>query len=203
MAQMHGDNAMAGNANNGNANNGGRHGNRWRMAAWSIVAILLLLPYVAMLFTDEMDWTMSDFIFAAVIVLGTGLTFELVTRKSSDTAYRAAVAVALGTAFLLIWVNAAVGIIGDEDNNANFIYLGVLLIGIIGAIVARLQPHGMALTLFAMAIALVLVAVVAIAAGWAPLLQTVGLTLFFGAPFTASALLFQKAARGEASQGAH
>ena len=38
-------------------------------------------------------------------------------RKTGDAAYRTAVGVALAAAFLLIWVNGAVGIIGSENND--------------------------------------------------------------------------------------
>ena len=39
----------------------------WRIIGWSIPATLLLLPLVAMRFTDEVNWTFSDFVFAAVL----------------------------------------------------------------------------------------------------------------------------------------
>jgi len=40
-------------------------------------------------------------------------------------------------------------------------YIGVLAVGIIGALIARFQPHGMARALFATALAQMLVAVIA------------------------------------------
>lgn len=58
---------------------------------------------------------------------------------------------ALAAAFILIWVNLAVGIIGDEGNSANLMYVGVLAAGIIRAIITRGQPPGMARTLSVMA----------------------------------------------------
>jgi hypothetical protein len=76
-------------------------------------------------------------------------------------AYRSIVGVALAAAFLLVWVNLAVGIIGTEDYLANVMYVGVLAVGIIGAIIARFRPHGMARALFATALAQALVAVIA------------------------------------------
>ena len=85
---------------------------------------------------------------------------------TGNSAYRAAVGVALAAAFILVWVNLAVGIIGSEDNPANVMYGGVLAVGIIGAIIARFQPHGMARALVATALAQALVAVIALIAGW-------------------------------------
>ena len=69
---------------------------------------------------------------------------------------------ALAAAFILIWVNLAVGIIGDEGNSANLMYVGVLAAGIIRAIITRGQPRGMAGTLSVMAFAHALVPVIAL-----------------------------------------
>ncbi|MDH3469138.1 MAG: hypothetical protein OES26_25195, partial [Gammaproteobacteria bacterium] len=98
-------------------------------------ALILLLPLIAMRFTDEVVWDLADFAVAGVLLLGAGLTFELIARKAGSFAYRAAVAIAVAAALLLIWVNLAVGIIGNEGNPANLMYLGVLAVGIAGAVV--------------------------------------------------------------------
>ena len=57
-----------------------------------------------------------------------------------NTAYRCAFSMAVATAFLLLWLNAAVGVIGNENDDANPIILGVLAVGVIGTLMARLQP---------------------------------------------------------------
>jgi hypothetical protein len=202
MAGKHGDKTMAGNAEN----RGGRRGSRWRIAAWSVAALILLLPLVAMQISDEVNWAPADFAVAGALLFGTGITYELVTRRTGNIAYRSAVGVALAAAFILIWVNLAVGFIGSEDELANLMYGGVLVVGIIGAIFARLQPDGMARALLATAFAQALVAVVALAAGlgstgqsWP--LDILALTGFFVALFVGSALLFRKAARELAPAG--
>jgi hypothetical protein len=99
------------------------------------------------------NWTETDFAFAGALIVGTGVTFELAARMTNNNAYRAAVGVALAAAFLLIWINAAVGIIGSEDNPANLMYGGVLAVGTIGAVIARFEPDGMARALFVIALA--------------------------------------------------
>lgn len=68
-----------------------------------ITGFLLLIPLVAMQFTDEVAWTLSDFVVAGILLFGTGLTYKLVTRKSDETVYRVAVGLALATGFFLIW----------------------------------------------------------------------------------------------------
>ena len=77
--------------------NGGTAGVRvpWRFLGWGGAVALLLLPLIAMQFTHEVNWTLSDFIFAGVIVAIVGGTFELAVRASGNWAYRAAVALAL------------------------------------------------------------------------------------------------------------
>ena len=81
--------------------------------------IILLLPLIAMQYTDEVVWDLADFVVAGVLLFGTGLAYELMARKGGTVAYRAAVGIALATVFLLVWVNGAVGIIGSENNDAN------------------------------------------------------------------------------------
>lgn len=152
-------------------------------------ALILLLPLIAMRFTDEVVWDPADFAVAGVLLIGAGLTFELIARKAGNFAYRAAVCIAVTAALLLVWVNLAVGIIGNEGNPANLMYLGVLAVGIVGAVVARFQSYGMARALLAMALAQVLIAVIALITG---LGQTFVMTGFFIALWLTSAWLFRK-----------
>jgi len=77
-----------------------------------ISAILLLLPLIAMQFTDEVNWTLFDFVVAGALLLGTGLMCELVIRKINKIKYRIAICVALLVVLLLIWAELAVGIFG-------------------------------------------------------------------------------------------
>ena len=51
----------------------------------TVVAIILLIPLIAMQFTNEVDWTPIDFVVAGVLLLGTGLIFDLVIRKIKNT----------------------------------------------------------------------------------------------------------------------
>ena len=126
-------------------------------------ALLLLVPLVAMQFTDEVVWGLGDFVIMGALLFGTGFAYELITRKAGSTAYRAATGVALVAGLVLAWVNAAVGLL--EHAFPNLIYLGVLAIGITGAVVTRLKPLGMARTLFAMALAHAVVAIIAVMIG--------------------------------------
>jgi len=74
--------------------------------------LLLLLPLIAMQFTEEVNWTLFDFVVAGVLLIGTGLLCELALRKISKIRYRILIIAALLLAMLLIWVELAVGIFG-------------------------------------------------------------------------------------------
>jgi hypothetical protein len=165
-------------------------------------AFILLLPLVAMQITDEVVWNLADFAVAGVVLVGTGLTYALIARKAGNIAYRAAVGVAIATTLILLWMMGAVGVIGEDGDRADLMYLGVLAVGIIGAVIARLQPHGMARALLATALAQALVAVIALIAGkhQAPISsvwEILGLNGFFVALFIGSAWLFRHAARNQ------
>ncbi len=161
-----------------------------RLAA--ITAAFLTVPFVAMRFSDEVNWSPFDFIVAGTLVFGTGLAFEVIVKRMRGNTYRLAVGLALATGFLLIWVNLAVGIIGSDDNSANALYLGVLAIGGVGAAISRLHPNGMARTMFATGVAQILVPLVALLIFRPPVQGDDAVTELIGVLFlnTAFALLF-------------
>jgi hypothetical protein len=165
--------------------------NPWRLAGWGAAAALWLAPWVAMQFTPEVDWGPADFAFAFVLLAVVGVACELAVRRTANRFYRAAAAMALATASILVWANAAVGIIGNEDNPANRMYWVVLAVGLLGAVAARWRPRGMAWALVATAMAQALVAGIAQLAGWG---RAWPITLFFAALWLASAWLFRQAA---------
>ncbi len=76
------------------------------------VAILLLIPFIAMQFTEEVQWTLSDFVVAGVLLLGTGLLCELAIREIKSVKYRIVACSVLVVGLLLIWAEMAVGIFG-------------------------------------------------------------------------------------------
>lgn len=164
--------------------------NGWRIARWTAVAGLLLLPAIAMRFTAEVNWTASDFVFAAILIGGTTLLYEIAVLTCASFAYRGGVALALAASFLLIWINAAVGIIGDEDNPANLMFAAPLTIAFLGALLSRFRPRGMAWTMGAAGAAQIAIGIVALTMG--ALIPFV--TLVFTALWLTAAALFRRAA---------
>lgn len=76
------------------------------------VGVLLLVPYIAMKFTNEVKWNWFDFVVAGVLLLGTGLAIELVLRMVKKFQYRVAICAAILLALFVIWAELAVGLIG-------------------------------------------------------------------------------------------
>ena len=170
----------------------------WRPLGWGAAAALLILPFVAMQVTREVSWTASDFIAFGVMLLAVGLPLELVARASSNWYYRGAAALALLGAFLTVWANLAVGIVGSEHNSANLLFFAALLVGIVGTILVRGKANGMALVMVATAAALSVAFVIAVSGPTdEPFVphgpELIG-TAVFAALFLASAALFRKAA---------
>jgi bacteriorhodopsin len=77
------------------------------------VLILLSIPLIAMQFTDEVNWTIMDFIVAGILLFGTGLMCELVLRKVKNIKYRIGICAVILAALFLIWAELAVGIFGS------------------------------------------------------------------------------------------
>jgi hypothetical protein len=191
---------MTNTTRNDGAENGRRLATITRLAGWGAVAGLLLLPAIAMQFTDEVQWTAEDFVFAGGILGGAGVVVELIAWKSGSMAYRAGACLALAAVVLLVWVNGAVGIIGNEDEAANLLYLGVIAVAFIGAVIARFQPGGMMRAMAATAVAQIGVAVTALVLGWGATSANwpkdiIGATFVFALIWIGSAALFREAAR--------
>jgi len=75
-------------------------------------ALLLFIPFIAMQFTNDVNWNLFDFIVAGVLLFGTGLTCEFVMRKVKKMKHRIAICAGILVMLLLIWAELAVGIFG-------------------------------------------------------------------------------------------
>jgi hypothetical protein len=127
-----------------------------------VTAFILLIPLVAMQFTAEVNWTLSDFVVAGALLFGAGLLFTLLARLGNNRPYRLAVGVAVAAGLLLVWANLAVGLVGSEHNPANLLYASVLAVALGGAFIARFQAPGMARAMFAAALTYVVVTAIAL-----------------------------------------
>lgn len=78
------------------------------------IAILLLVPLIAMQFTNEVNWSFFDFLVAGLLLLAAGLACEFVLQKVKKPVHRIAICAAILLALLLIWIELAVGIFGTS-----------------------------------------------------------------------------------------
>lgn len=77
-----------------------------------IVLLILLIPLIGMQFSEEVNWSLFDFVVAGVLLLVTGLGCEFIIQKVNKKENRIALIIVIITILLLIWVELAVGIFG-------------------------------------------------------------------------------------------
>ncbi|PSJ39460.1 hypothetical protein [Allosphingosinicella deserti] len=177
-----------------------RGGINWRLIGWTVAAALLLMPVLAMQATPEVAWGPGDFAAFALVLGGAGLACEFLMRKAANPSYRAASCVAAGAGLLLLWANAAIGLIGSEGENANLLYFGVLAIAVVGAAIGGFRARRMVHACVAAALGQAAVPVIALSAGWASV-EMVGsadvlmVSGGFIALWLVAAALFRKAAQ--------
>lgn len=75
-------------------------------------ALILMVPLLAMQFTNEVDWTLSDFIIMGVLLSGTGLLFVLFASLVKTVQQRWAIGIVLFIVLFFTWVELAVGLFG-------------------------------------------------------------------------------------------
>jgi hypothetical protein len=182
------------------------HRSPWRFALWAVPTILLATPALMMLQAAEgWLWGPLDFVFAAILLYGATALVDLAIRRGGSNAYRFGAGIAVLVSFLLVWVNAAVGVIGDEGNPANLLFVAGILLALVGSALARFEARGMARATLAASALTAAIAAAAPVFGWGadepP--GTAGLTMLisgFALMWGLSSALFAKAAR-DASRG--
>jgi len=159
----------------------------------ALVALgLLMVPLVASRMVAGWNWRAGSFVIVYFLFFATGMAYAMIARKMGAWSYKAGVGVALAAGFALGWSNMVH--VADSENPANLLYYSVLVVGGIGAWLARMEPRGLARTLFAMAATLTLIAVM-LPSGAPPYLarnMAIGHSLLV-ALFATSGLLFRHA----------
>ena len=83
-----------------------------RIKILQMVGLLLIIPLIAMQLTDEVEWSLFDFIIMGTLLLITGLMGEIIFKKVKKYKHRVILYVVVSITFLLIWAELAVGIFG-------------------------------------------------------------------------------------------
>ncbi|WP_316757326.1 hypothetical protein [Pedobacter aquatilis] len=79
----------------------------------SVIAIILSIPLIAMQFTNEVKWTIADFIAAGSLLLITALAIEIVIRNVKTITLRNILFAVILLILFLVWAEMAVGIFGS------------------------------------------------------------------------------------------
>lgn len=97
-----------------------KHPAWWRIAMWGTLGTLLSLPAIF-----RFPWTTSDFVIMGIMLGSVGLGIEFLVRRSGSIGFRLGSIVAVLTAFMTVWANLAVGMIGSEDNPYNLYFMAI------------------------------------------------------------------------------
>lgn len=87
-------------------------GNKRLMFLFASTGLLLAIPLIAMQFTDEVNWTISDFVIMGILLSGTALVIELILRNVRTFKSRIIFCAIALLVFLVVWAELAVGIFG-------------------------------------------------------------------------------------------
>lgn len=82
------------------------------------VALVLSLPFVGMLVSDDVVWSLADFVAAAVLLTVIGVVLELAVKRAGN----------LATAIGIAAVGVAAGVFGEADDAPGLVLLGILLV---------------------------------------------------------------------------
>lgn len=117
---------------------------------------LLMVPAVASRLVPGWNWPAGAFVRVYILFFAVGMVYVLIAQRMDEWQYKAGVGVALLAGFALGWSNMVQ--VADSGHPANLMYYSVLIVGVVGAVLARLKARGLARTLFAMAVTLALIA---------------------------------------------
>ncbi len=167
----------------------------WTRWLWAGAVALLLVPFVAMRITSEVNWGLGDFIFAGLMLAALCGTVELAVRRSGKAVYRWAIGLAALGCFAVVWVNLAVGIVASEDNSYNIVFMAIVVATLVASALVRLRARPMARIVSTTAVALLAALGIGQMLGGDELHDTrlaewTGVMLFAGM-FAVSAMLFR------------
>jgi len=96
-----------------------RHSNLFTMRTKHIVIILiavaciLLIPFIGMQFTEEVNWSISDFVVMGTLLFLTGFGINFSLQRFKTLKHRIMLCVGILIVLFIIWAELAVGIFGS------------------------------------------------------------------------------------------
>lgn len=79
---------------------------------FQIVGLILLIPLITMQFTDEVNWSLFDFILMGAMLSVTGFSMEAIYKKVKNGNVSLILILTVVMIFLLVWAELAVGLFG-------------------------------------------------------------------------------------------
>ena len=73
-------------------------------------SILLIIPLIAMQYTNEVNWGVMDFFVAGILLFGSSLLIEFTFRRVKSCKKKLAVSIIIILVLLVTWAELAVGI---------------------------------------------------------------------------------------------
>jgi len=124
-----------------------------RVALGALAA--LMVPAIASRLVEGWHWSAGSFVFVYVLFFLIGMTYALIARRMGVWSYKVAVGVALASGLALGWSTMVQT--ADSGHPERLWFLSVLAVGIVGVLLSRLKPRGLAYAMFAMAATLALI----------------------------------------------
>lgn len=78
----------------------------------SITLLILLFVFVAMRYSDEVNWTIGDFLIAGILIFEVGLMINYTNRRAKKSRMRLLFYIVIAIVLILIWAELGVGILG-------------------------------------------------------------------------------------------
>lgn len=75
-----------------------------------VAELVLLVPLIAMQFSDEWDWGPLDFVVVGVLLAGVGVDGQMIINGMKNNYRQVFAGLVLALAMVVIWVELAVGI---------------------------------------------------------------------------------------------
>jgi hypothetical protein len=79
---------------------------------FAVTAFILSIPLIAMQFSEEWDWKLFDFSIMSSLLIGSGLIFEFIRSRLTNTTHRIIAGIVILGLVLFTWAELAVGVIG-------------------------------------------------------------------------------------------
>ncbi len=152
-----------------------------------LLLLMLIFPLIATYLSPEVNWGLEDFIVAGCLLMAISFAYWLLARRTKHLNFRVGIAVMLFAYLLSIWVNMAVGIIGEPENPVNLLFYVLLAGGALPLVWGKLSLESMKTTNTFLAISFVITSAAVLYLGYSAAAAV--FTVAIAAAFAVSAVL--------------